>query len=194
MSKIHKTFCVICEGKSEVAYIQEFRRLLRELGISSNILPYSVGTGHYVEVVRKYRQVCKERRKDKIDSFIIWVDADVYKRNEQKNQTKYSKKQKYIPNFKFNTYNFEDFLVMHLPKEEVAKWEKICSDAGHFITPMHSDVYLPLLCKSILPTYCKGELPIVVCNISLTNLRANQSDSSIPFKSDFADFLLGLLL
>ncbi|MDR0967282.1 MAG: hypothetical protein LBL75_00390 [Rickettsiales bacterium] len=75
------------------------------------------------------------------------------------------------------------------------KWYKICNDNGHFDNPMDAPRYMPLLSDSgIFSGYTKGNLPDGILTLdSLKNLRNHQSDNQIKFKSDFADFLLGLL-
>ena len=194
MYKPFKSYCIICEGKSEAAYIQEFNKILRERGISINLRAKTINSGHYTEVVKQYRSVYKNRQKDKIDAFIIWVDYDIYKRNEQENDDKYRKKPARIPNFKFNFHNFEDFLIMHLPDSELSKWNKICNQQNHFSNPMPSLTYLQYIRENIFADYHKGELPYgILSSDSLTRLRARQSNKAVSFKSDFAEFLLGLL-
>lgn len=196
MSKFYPSYCVLCEGKSEFAYLQELNKFIREndIGIKLTLNPVMIGCGHYSEVTKQYRKIKELKKKDKIAGIIIWVDKDVYKRNENKNSIKYARKQTSIPNFKFNIYNFEDFLAMHLPSTELAKWQAICEREGHFATPMTADQYEPLLAGSIFPGYSKGKLPDGIITIdSLRNLKMNQADKTVKFDSDFAKFLCDLL-
>ena len=83
-----KSIIVICEGKSETKYLQELNRFLRENSTENSIVfvPKTVGTGHFTEVIKKYRS---ERKLNKKANIEIWVDYDIYKRNEQKNCDKY---------------------------------------------------------------------------------------------------------
>ena len=78
-----KSIIVICEGKSETKYLQELNRFLRENSAENSIVfvPKTVWTGHFTEVVKKYRD---ERKLNKKANIEIWVDYDIYKRNEQK--------------------------------------------------------------------------------------------------------------
>ncbi|MCA6072240.1 MAG: RloB family protein [Endomicrobium sp.] len=106
MSNLNSRYIIICEGKSEVAYIQELNKYFREKNISINLVSKPVGGGHYADVVRKYKE---EFKKNNEYGFRIWVDKDIYERNEQKNWDKYNKRPKNIPDFCFNIFNFEDF-------------------------------------------------------------------------------------
>ncbi len=66
---------------------------------------------------------------------------------------------------------------------------------GHFEIPMQAEQYIPLLNDNkIFPGYAKGTLPDGILTMeSLANLRDNQADKAVKFKSDFAVFLLDLL-
>jgi hypothetical protein len=39
MNRFFNSYFIICEGKSEVAYIQEFNRLLRENNMPATLIP-----------------------------------------------------------------------------------------------------------------------------------------------------------
>jgi len=192
--KPNKIFHVVCEGKSEYAYIQEFNRILQKKDIDAMLKPHIAGTGHYVEVVKKYKEIYRNHNKDKkVEAFIIWIDNDIYIRDEKSNSKNYSNKPKSIPDFRFNKHNFEDFLVLHLSKTKVQKWHDICYKENHFEIPMKADVYEPLLSNHIFPKYQKNELPFELSETALNNLQIHQKDTLIQFKSDFADFLFELL-
>lgn len=187
-----KSIIVICEGKSETKYLQELNRFLRENSAENSIVfvPKPVGTGHYTEVVKKYRG---ERKLNKNTDIEIWVDYDIYKRNEQKNLDKYKKKPKGIPNFKFNYFNFEDFLIMHFNDDVLNKWKEICKVNNHFNEPMKSDKYLKLI-KNIFSDYDKSSLTnlFVFNKQTLENLFKHNAEQS-EIKSDFAEFLENII-
>ena len=188
-----KSIIVICEGKSENKYLQELNRFLRETTVDNSIvfIPKEVGTGHYTEVIKKYRN---ERKLNKKANIEIWVDYDIYKRNEQKNYNKYESKPKGIPNFKFNYFNFEDFLIMHFDDKVLNKWKEVCKVNDHFNEPMKSDKYLNLI-KNIFLDYDKGSLTslFVFSKRTLENLFKHNAEQS-EIKSDFAEFLRGILV
>ena len=185
-----KQYIIICEGKkSEVKYLQELNRYLAEeyCIYYKKFVCKPVGTGHYNEVIKKYRS---ERKLDKKANIEIWVDYDIYKRNEQKNLDKYQNKPNGIPNFKFNYFNFEDFLIMHFDDDTLNKWKEICKTNNHFNEPMKSEKYLKLVKLNLFPDYDKSLLTteFEINNNSLNNLFKHNSKQS-ELKSDFAEFL-----
>ena len=197
-----KSIIVICEGKSETKYLQELNRFLREKSEDNFVvfLPKEVGTGHYNEVIKKYRnefKKCKSKRnpnKKSNTDIEIWVDYDIYKRNEQKNYDKYKKKPKGIPNFKFNYFNFEDFLIMHFNDDVLNEWKGICKTNNHFNEPMKSEKYLKLIQQNIFADYDKSSLTnlFVFNKQALENLFKHNAEQS-EIKSDFAEFLENII-
>lgn len=183
-----KSIIVICEGKSENKYLQELNRFLREKSVDNSVvfIPKEIGTGHFNEVIKKYRQIKKQNKNADIE---IWIDYDIYKRNEQKNYDKYQNKPEGIPNFKFNYFNFEDFLIMHFNDDILSKWKEICKINNHFNDPMKSEKYLKLI-KNIFPDYDKSSLTnlFVFSKQSFENIFKHNMEQS-EIKSDFAEFL-----
>ena len=183
----HKTYIILCEGSSEYAYIQILNRILLENNINISFVAKKIGTGHFIDVVKVYKKQCKENKKlDKV----IWVDKDIYKRNDKDNDTKYASK-KNVPDFLFTTYNFEDFLVMHLDDDIINSWEQILNTNGHFNQPLVAAVYEQLIKDSItiFTDYKKGVIPF---EITLDNIRQaykTHQATNIKFKSDLLDFI-----
>jgi hypothetical protein len=179
MSNLYDRYIIICEGKSEDAYIQELNRCLRDSGIYSvSLIPKPVGTGHYIAVAKEYK---KQWSKNKNLKFYIWVDKDIYERNDDGNMDKYKEKPENIPDFSFNIFNFEDFLILHFPKEDFLKHRKLFEDKGHFKKPLHDKEYEPLI-KQVFKGYEKGSLPddfIISKEILNENLFANNNGSII---------------
>lgn len=189
-----KQYIIICEGKkSEVKYLQELNRYLAEeyCIYYKKFICKPVGTGHFTEVIKKYSD---ERKLNKKANIEIWVDYDIYKRNEQKNLDKYKKKPKGIPDFKFNYFNFEDFLIMHFNDDVLNKWKEICKVNNHFNEPMKSDKYLKLIQKYIFSDYDKSSLTnlFVFSNQTLENLFKHNAEQS-EIKSDFVEFLENII-
>lgn len=186
---MNKIILVVCEGKSEKAYLQELNRFLREneIPLLFKVEVSEGGDYHFVDPC--FRKCQKENKRMRI---VIWVDRDIYRRNDRGNQDAYTKKPKGIPNFKFNIENFEDFLVMHLTDDRVDLWHTACSNNGHFTSPLHAREYGPLLQSAIFPTYKKGTLPenFVIDFRALQNLKNHNADTKIPFRSEFADFMI----
>ncbi len=183
-----KTYIILCEGSSEVAYIQILNRILNDNNINISFAVKEIGTGHFSDVEKAYKKQCKENKKlEKV----IWVDKDIYKRNDRNNNTKYAKKKNNIPDFLFTIYNFEDFLVMHLGDDTINSWEQILNTNGHFNQPLISDEYEQIIKDNIaiFKDYKKGIIPF---DITLDNIKQAyriHQNSNIKFKSDFLDFV-----
>lgn len=91
-----KTYIILCEGSSEVAYIQILNRILNDNNINISFAVKEIGTGNFSDVEKAYKKQCKENKKlEKV----IWVDKDIYKRNDRNNNTKYAKKKNNIQTF-----------------------------------------------------------------------------------------------
>lgn len=174
---------VICEGDSEKAYIQNINRILNyKKSYGALFKPITVNTGYFYEVKKKFRSEYKNNPKS---SIIIWVDFDLYKRNDKDCLEIYKKKQG-IPDFLFSCINFEDFLILHEKENTVSKWIKLSGD--HFKEPMHSDEYLSRF-KLIKPNYKKGELAQPI-DKSRFEMMLNNLESGKFYSNDFGKFLL----
>jgi hypothetical protein len=190
MSRLKKPILCICEGASEKAYLQELNRYFDEEEIPLYCIPKPSNGGQYIRVRNTYRAVRKANPKSTI---LIWVDWDRYKRNDEKDMDNYQKKPSDIPNFLFSVMNFEDFLSMHLEREDLNRWWISCTSRNHFNSPSHSREYLHEFECLLGIHYVKGEVPICITMRSLENLRMHQEESSIPFKCDFAEELFRLI-
>ncbi len=185
MYHIKKVYLVVCEGKSEKTYIQTLNRFLDDNGYNFTLLAKVVNTGHCTEVIKKYKDVRKDNPRGDI---VIWVDKDIYTRNEQNDAVRYQNKPKNIPDFFFSIQNFEDFLALHLDEERVQKWHQSCSAHNHLLCPMTENVYLPLVQQHLFPDYSKGELPFEISHKILQTLFKN-NHKFIDCKCDFATFI-----
>jgi hypothetical protein len=125
----NKCIIIVCEGNSELAYIQELNRLMREMELNAVFRPISVGTGFYTAVQTKYREVKRANPRAEI---YIWVDSDIYERNERDCNTAYNHRPAGVPVFLFSQKNFEDFLATHLSSEKLQQWLEVCRQNGHF--------------------------------------------------------------
>ncbi len=181
---------VICEGASEESYLRELNRALREKDINVVFTPFPVGNGNYSAVVKLYKKLKKDNPRSK---FIIWIDKDIYHRNENKNMDAYKKKPRGIPDFCFNYYNFEDFLSLHLNDDLLNSWEQICKQNHHFTTPMFAKTYESLF-QNILSNYSKGNFPWDTFDLrKLATAFKNNKNSTIQFSSDFLNELEKIL-
>jgi len=185
MQKLHSHIIIVCEGHSEVAYIQELNRLLREIGARAVLLPKPVCTGFYKTVMNKYKA---ERKNNPRTEIGVWVDYDLYARNNSNCMTDYNKTKDKVQ-FMFNRQNFEDFLALHLDDGKLKNWLNVCNAKKHFNVPMHSDVYEPLVQRHLFSNYKKGDLPFELTLAMVENLFRHHADSEIPLNSDFTRFL-----
>jgi len=186
----NRNIIVICEGPSERAYLQELNRYLAEEAIPLHFIPRSSNGGQYAGVVKKYKE---ERSNNRRTEILIWVDRDIYERNNDGNMEAYRSKPADIPDFLFSYYNFEDFLSMHLDRSTLDRWVSSCVGRNHFTIPSYNSKYISDFITFIGGAYRKGDMPIEINTHSLNNLRTHQNDSSIPIKCDFAKVLFGLV-
>lgn len=184
----NKTYMILCEGSSEFAYIQQINRILDQNNISISLVAKEIGTGHFSDVEKAYKKQCKENKKL---AKVIWVDKDIYKRNDKDNNTKYLNKKSNIPDFLFTTYNFEDFLVMHLDDHISDNWHQILNTQNHFNIPLKSDEYIPLIKENmdVFNNYEKGDIPFEITLDNIKQAYKIHQTTTINFKCDFLDFL-----
>lgn len=183
-----KTYIILCEGSSEYAYIQILNRILKDNNMNISFAAKVIGSGHFSDVEKAYKKQCKENKKLKKD---IWVDKDIYERNDRDNNTKYSNKEPNIPNFLFTTYNFEDFLVMHLGDDISDNWHQILNTQNHFNIPLKSDQYIPLIKEKIavFNNYEKGDIPFEITLDHIKQAYKIHQNQNINFKCNFLDFI-----
>lgn len=197
---------IVCEGESEWAYLQRLQSFLEQQQPADGafeppllfIVPERVvvKTGTFGKLKSRYNQTRKANKKHSIQ---IWADFDLYHRNDCQCATHYAAKTAGIPDFLFSFHNFEDFYALHFDGVPFAEWLRFGGASGlrHFITPIHSEGYLPEI-KRIFPGYGKGGLPAgFVSWASLRNLKVNlgrQPSNSNPHNlqgvRSFAEFLL----
>lgn len=209
-----KTYIIIHEGiKSEHAYIQELNRFVRdelgdEMPLQINFVSTPTGpekrkedgtidyacrgSGKFSDIQKRYKI---EKSHNRNPHIIIWADNDIYKRNDNGNQTLYERalENGMIPKIHFNYFNYEDFLALHFKKDaEYSQWEAAANGANHFTSPLHACNYLPLY-ETVFPGYQKNEMPFSLTKERLECLFTNNSDTTIRIKSKFADFLKSVL-
>lgn len=181
---------IICEGHSEMAYVSEIRRLLREQNIAINLIPKKAVNGFYDSVIKIYKQIRKENRGNA--DIRIWVDYDIYARNEKGCMTDYNKTKANIP-FMFSYQNFEDFLALHVDDDGILQnWINVCTKNNHFQSPMHSEQYEPLVREHLFPNYKKGNLTFELTESKIENLFRRHKHPPTPnqtLSSDFTEFL-----
>lgn len=117
----YKTPIIVCEGLSERDYLTTLNRLLVRGDYTAFCKPITAGSGDF-STIRKC--LIREKRNNLKTDIYVWVDEDLYFRNSQKSLTEYKNKTSNIPDFWFSRMNFEDFLSLHYPSEQLKKYEK----------------------------------------------------------------------
>ena len=159
---------------------------MRDENIWMIFKPIKIGSGHYSYVYRKYLSWKKNNRKC---NAYIWIDKDVYIRNEHDNYDNYQISP-IKDSFRFNYMNFEDFLVLHLSIEKINEWQDICNLKNHFVNPLCSRDYLSLFKEKMISDYEKGSFPIKIFNMNtIKNLIKNNNDENILISSEFINLL-----
>ncbi|GHU21360.1 hypothetical protein FACS189472_13950 [Alphaproteobacteria bacterium] len=195
MCKVNRIIKVVCEGRSESAYLNQINRFLKENSIKIIFSPVSTDGGHFNVIKKKLQELGYLKKKTAYQNreLIIWVDKDVYERNEQKNKDKYEDFiQKYpLLTFCFNRFSFEDFYILHFDAETVIKWYDLCRKKGHFNVPIESKVCENLI-LGIVSNYEKGDISSEFINKdSLKNLLEN--NKKYEFESGIVDILKPIL-
>lgn len=185
---------ILCEGESEVAYIQVLNRYLRENEYNFKFIPRLIGSGFFTDVHKKHKE---ERKSNPRTPIKIFLDDDIYVRNEDQREQDNSLKlasSSYKDEFLFNTHNFEDFLMLHYDDDTLGQWLTKYTETNHRSVPMHSVQYMPLV-KGLFPNYEKGELLFSpIDQEKLDNLFRHNEDESIFIKSTFATYLKSRLV
>ena len=191
---------VVCEGGSEVFYINKLAQFLTNNGIH----PEKTLRAHSPLVSRNNCTLTDPRhllkramdiRRDKSiflpsDEIYILLDADVFERGDcDKNKFIIECSDKSIfPLFQRN--NFEDFLICHLGEEELTRWIDIVASYPRVMTG--KEVMAEIV--KIIPNYRKGSIPRDIFNtvFSITSIQraiSNLTNSRVPFSSDFVRLL-----
>lgn len=188
----NSVYLVICEGDSEVAYVQELNRFLNEQGKTIVFQAVNAGGGGFTTI----RQCCRDRKTRKNGKTFVIVDRDIYARNDSGAGENYEREKDVLPPFLFQSWNFEDYLLMHFPKDLLEEWRGISAINGHLTQPKHSEEYAPIYAEFCrrnadrldydLP-YEKGDMPFALTAEHLANLFAN-NEAEFPH-SQFAELL-----
>jgi len=197
---------IVCEGESEWVYLQRLQSFINSLPtpdgtyeVPLQFIPPAraiAKSGKFSSVIKNYRARFRENKNSSIQ---VWVDFDLYHRNDNKNADLYKLKQTQHPNtpdFHFSFHNFEDFLALHFDDAHFNEWKRIFHANGHFNTPLHETDYMPAF-KTMLPAYRKGDLPAgFVSKDSLARLKKNTASQprsnpeNLRNIKNFADFLI----
>ena len=195
--ELKKPYLIICEGDSEFAYIQELNRFLNEQGLSIVFVAHNAGGGGF----KNLRQVCRTLKTRRNGRTFIMADKDIYYRNDNGNGSMYEKERDTVPPFLFQTWNFEDFLLMHFPVAVISAWRDETEHCGHRMQPFHSDDYMSIFSAfcdgnktalNFIFPYEKGDIPFTLTKQHIDKLFENNTQNSFPH-SEFADMLTALI-
>ena len=194
---VKRPYLIICEGDSEFAYVQEFNRFLNERGAPIVFVAHNAGGGSF----KNLRQVCRALKTRKNGRTYIMADKDIYHRDDNGNGAAYEREKGHMPPFLFQTWNFEDFLLMHSPVEVLSAWRDQARRSGHMMNPLHGEEYMPNFmafceCNKVALDfsfpYEKGDMPFGLTREHVERLFANNASGSFPH-SDFADVVARFL-
>ncbi len=193
MTNAKNVIIVIAEGQSEIAYLNELNRFMREEETGWVFYPVKAVNGQYREVRKTYREVRRRNRNARIE---ILVDRDIYIREENERNDYRQRSIDGLPYFRFSYMNFEDFLIMHLGHERAKRWCNTAEKHGHNVIPLAAKEYLALMHSSGVwgrTHYKKGAMPFEIDYPRLRNLIRNDSDRSLFIHSDFTDVIIEII-
>jgi hypothetical protein len=158
--ELNEVINVICEGYSEQRYLTLINRFFRTNKVNITFHPIEIGGGHFNVVKGQLKRHGYLKKKTNYSEVFVWVDKDVYIRDEQGNNAKYEAFIKEYPGLKFcfNYLSFEDFFMLHQDVDTIKKWHDMCRKEGHFKNPIKSEKCLKMI-KKLVPDYEKGSLP-----------------------------------
>ena len=195
--EIKKPYLIICEGDSEFAYIQELNRFLNEQGFPIVFIAHNAGGGGF----KILRQVCRALKTRRNGRTFIMADKDIYHRDDNGNGSMYEKEKDTVPPFLFQTWNFEDFLLMHCPAGVISVWRVEAERSGHKAVPLHGSDYMPIFsvfCEdnktalNFMFPYEKGDIPFTLTKQHIDQLLTNNTQDSFPH-SEFAEMIAALM-
>lgn len=198
---MERKLVIVCEGKSDFSYLNALQRFVEnEIPLPSGqrdpllrFIPYpeplGTCTGAYDKIVSAYRKAVMDLAPCKVE---IWVDADIYVRNEplnpdseRQNGTEYAQRSPEVPVFHFSYHNFEDFIALHCDEPIFLKWKANVLQAtvgdttlSHRVWPLARASYAPLF-QTVLPHYSKRRMPFGLSVPRLANLRRNLNDPDV---------------
>lgn len=178
---------VVCEGDSEVAYVNELNRLLYRDPFGFKMLAFRAVCAESGHFDRIKRVVKTEKAANPSSRLLVWVDFDVYCRNDLNNRLKYQNR-KGLPDFLFSVMNFEDFLMMHCETPQLKAWTEVCRRHRHFEVPMHAWEYEPLF-RDFWPDYQKGDMPFELTRQRLEQLFVNLEIPDLPIRNEFGQYV-----
>jgi len=194
---------VLCEGQTEVVFINKLNRFLQNNHAFKVVLhPEIKGVSKKISTLKaKVVKHCKESFKD-FDEVFVWVDYDVFKRDGIEssevelainNISQGRGHNKKSPTLLLNYMNGEDFLILFEEKDLINKWKKICTIKQHFDTPMTASQYTKPYTQ-LIPNYCKGKVDATIDENSLQRFISLSDDDNITFKRDITKLLSIVLL
>lgn len=170
---------VICEGASEVNYIQLLNRILYSADGRIVFAPRNANGGSPQKILSTLK---RERGQNRKMSVWVFLDEDIYSRDP--NLKSILEEKKGSATLQFSRMNFEDTVMLHESYGKLKEWIQDCKNLHHFSTPLHEEEYLPLF-KKYFPHYHKRELPF-----ELTIARLEQAFENLKKQSDIKFSLL----
>ena len=205
---MEKKVIIVCEGKNDVSYLNALQRFVEndiplppgQIDPFLRFIPFpeleGTCTGQYDKIVVAYRSATELFAPTSVE---VWVDADIYIRNEmfnsdanKSNGTEYLNRPADVPIFFFSYHNFEDFVALHYDEKTFQAWKSnvlfVTSGAeelSHHDSPLTRTEYAPLFQK-VFPHYSKKKrMPFELSTERLANLRRNLKDPDVQTMAQF---------
>ena len=203
---MEKKIVIVCEGKNDVSYLNALQRFVEndipllpgQTDPFLRFIPYpeleGACTGQYDKIVAAYSSATEIFDSTSVE---VWVDADIYIRNEAFNSdpskfngTEYLNRPSDVPVFFFSYHNFEDFAALHYDGKTFQAWKSNVLHAvpeavklPHHDSPLPRTAYAPLYQK-VFPHYSKKKrTPFDLSTERLSNLRRNLKDPDVQTMS-----------
>lgn len=171
-----------------MAYLQLLNRFFHNENVDIRFSPYNAHGGR-VANIKECAQIIRRQQRS-IKNIFSLLDLDIYYRGDDD----FSQLPDNVT-YLFNTWNFEDFLVLHCNPSIISRWHTSSCGCGHITSPQHSNQTVERLKREIFPHYVKGKLPYDEIDWGmLYNIFSNNGKHRHYLASDFAYFLKCLLL
>jgi hypothetical protein len=200
-----KIYHIICEGKSEVSYIERLNRFFDNNDINCSFKTYNLRgvvpvkdkseKSSYTKILNIYRNEVLFS-KEKGELVILWLDDDMFIEktlNKDRLRSQFSKEcgnNQII--FCYNYENFEDFLVMHLEEDVFLSYYRECDAKQHFKKPLRANEYSIIMEQYAFKNYNKGKLPdnFIIDENSLKNASERNNNNNYKCSCDLLRIIM----
>lgn len=177
---MHFPIPIVCEGKSERAYLSDLNRLLVS---KDGRQPFNIKSADGCRIKNLITASRELKLKDRKASSVLFVVDEDNKYNANWLSGYNNQMNQLHDFFKFNVMNFEDVIMLHESFARLQKWISCMQSENHFTIPLTDQYYRPAFIKEF-PNYVKGEMPFDVDRARVEQAFCNQKQQNF-IKSDF---------